>query len=315
MKNRTVRAITALTLGGALLLSACGADAQDSDATPSASESSTIAPPTAADIAALAAVTWSGEAGEKPTIGFTPPFAVTADVSRVFAEGTGDATGVDGIVWVRAVMINGTTGEEAPAAASSWDAPQMIDLSTAPEGHALLAVLKDKKVGTQALYAAPLPQDDGTSITALTALEIIATPPAISLSEGMPTATFDESGAPSITVQPGFSGPADLITQVLSEGDGPVVEAGQSVTVNYSGWLQSTGEKFDSSWDRGTTFDVSPVGSAAVIDGWNQGLVGQKVGSKVMLVIPPELGYGAQGKDPIPGDATLVFVVEIIAAK
>lgn len=314
MKNRTLRGLTALTLGAALLLSACGADADADEAEATPSATSATATPSAADVAALESVTWTGDLGTRPTLEFSTPFTVTADVSRVVTEGTGEETGVDGIVWVRGVTFDGSTGEEFASSSASWDTPEPLNLSTAPFGHPLATALQDKKVGTQALYAAPFEKAKGEFVTALTALEVVAAPPAITLEEGMPTATFDESGVPSITVQPGFSGPADLITQVLTEGDGAVVEAGQTVTVNYSGWLQSTGEKFDSSWDRGSTYDVTPVGTAEVIDGWNLGLVGQKVGSKIMLVIPPELGYGVQGSGTIPGGATLVFVVEIIAA-
>ena len=321
MKNRTVRGIAALTLGAALLLSACGDDTEDVTSTPGASATTpgaapeeTFATPTAEDVAALESVTWTGDAGSKPTLAFTAPLTVTTAVSRVVTEGTGEAPGEGGVVWVRAVTYDGSTAAELVGSASSWDAPQMLDLSTAPEGHPLAAILLGKTLGTQALYAAPVEKEDGTSVTALTALEIVAAPPTTTLEEGMPTATFDESGVPSITVQPGFAGPTELLTQVLVEGDGAVVEDGQTVTVNYSGWLQSTGEKFDSSWDRGETFDVAPIGSGAVIAGWDQGLVGQQVGSTVMLVIPSDLAYGPQGNASIPGGASLVFVVEIVAA-
>src|SRR5580658_5317585 len=76
----------------------------------------------------------------------------------------------------------------------------------------------------------------------------------------------------------------------ITEGTGATAKAGQSVTVNYTGWLIN-GKKFDSSLDRGQPFTVQPLGSARVIKGWNQGLIGMKVGGKRQLRIPPELAY------------------------
>lgn len=313
MKNRTVRGITALTLGAALLLSACGSDSPDPDESASASASATVEAPDPADVALLDAVTWTGEPGTKPVLSFTAPLEVSREVSRVVNEGTGADAAEDGKVWFRSVTYDGRTGEEFTEFVGSWDSPEMLDLTGAPEGHPLLVALADKKVGTQSLYASPLDLGDGTTATAVTAIEVIETPDPITLEQGMPSVTFDESGAPSIEVQPGFAGPEELITQVLTEGDGPVVESGQTVTVNYTGWLQSTGEKFDSSWDAGKPFETA-IGSGAVIDGWDQGLVGQKVGSTVLLVIPSDLAYGAEGQGNIPGGASLIFVVEIISA-
>ena len=88
--------------------------------------------------------------------------------------------------------------------------------------------------------------------------------------------------------------------------------------MHYSGWLWDDNSKyFDSSWqkDRGP-FAVDPVGEAQVIDGWNEGLVGAKVGSQVVLVIPPDKGYGEQGSPPnIPANATLVFVIDVLSAQ
>lgn len=314
MKNRTARGVTALTLGAALLLSACGADASEDTPSASPSASATDYTPIAADVAALESVTWTDTEGGQPELSFTAPLSVTAEVSRVVTEGTGADSGEDGKVWIRSVIYDGSTGEEFPQSSGSWNVPEEIDLSSAPAGHPLLTALGNKKVGTQSLYAGPFEPGDGTTVTALSALEIVEAPAPLTREDGMPTATFDESGAPSITIQPGFAGPEELITEVLTEGGGAVVESGQNVTVNYSGWLQTTGAKFDSSWDRGAPFEVTPIGAGKVIAGWDQAVVGQRVGSTLLLVIPPDLAYGANGSGSIPGNASLIFVVEIISA-
>lgn len=97
----------------------------------------------------------------------------------------------------------------------------------------------------------------------------------------------------------------------LTVGSGAVATAGQQVEVHYTGWL-TNGTKFDSSVDRGKPF-VFPLGGGRVIQGWDQGVAGMKVGGKRRLTIPPHLGYGARGAGGvIPPNATLVFEVELL---
>jgi FKBP-type peptidyl-prolyl cis-trans isomerase len=94
-------------------------------------------------------------------------------------------------------------------------------------------------------------------------------------------------------------------------GTGTTAVAGNLVSVHYTGWLTS-GEKFDSSVDRGQPFSF-PLGAGQVIKGWDEGVAGMKVGGKRQLRIPPELGYGAGGAGGvIPGNATLIFDVELL---
>ena len=104
-------------------------------------------------------------------------------------------------------------------------------------------------------------------------------------------------------------------------GTGAEAVAGKSVSVHYTGWLydaaapENKGKKFDSSRDRGDPFQF-PLGAGSVIAGWDQGVAGMKVGGSRTLIIPPELGYGAQGAGGvIPPNATLVFDVELLGVK
>jgi FKBP-type peptidyl-prolyl cis-trans isomerase FkpA len=97
----------------------------------------------------------------------------------------------------------------------------------------------------------------------------------------------------------------------LALGDGATAQAGQQVSVHYTGWL-TDGTKFDSSVDRGMPFQFT-LGRGMVIRGWDEGVLGMKIGGKRKLTIPPQLGYGAQGAGGvIPPNATLVFDVELL---
>ena len=112
------------------------------------------------------------------------------------------------------------------------------------------------------------------------------------------------------TPEPG----AELQVATVTEGDGPNVEAGQAITVNYYGSLYQSEEPFDESYSGGqpATF---PIGVGQVIPGWDQAIPGIPIGSRIIMSIPPDLGYGAAGSPPvIPADAPLYFVVDIISA-
>ena len=101
-------------------------------------------------------------------------------------------------------------------------------------------------------------------------------------------------------------------------GTGPVPNAGQTVTVNYTGWLfvdGKKGKKFDSSLDRAQPFSFT-LGQGQVIKGWDEGLATMHVGGKRTLIIPPDLGYGASGAGAdIPPGATLIFEVDLLGVK
>ncbi len=108
----------------------------------------------------------------------------------------------------------------------------------------------------------------------------------------------------------------------LVEGDGAVASAGQNVVVHYTGWLydpaapDNRGAQFDSSVDRGQPFGPLNLGAGRVIKGWDEGLVGMKVGGKRQLIIPPHLAYGEGGAgNTIPPNATLIYEVELLAIK
>jgi len=110
--------------------------------------------------------------------------------------------------------------------------------------------------------------------------------------------------------------PSGLQYEDTVAGEGPAAQAGQQVSVHYTGWLYNDGmkgTKFDSSKDRGDPFHF-PLGAGHVIKGWDEGVQGMKVGGTRLLVIPAALGYGARGAGGvIPPNATLMFEVDLLA--
>jgi FKBP-type peptidyl-prolyl cis-trans isomerase len=120
--------------------------------------------------------------------------------------------------------------------------------------------------------------------------------------------------APAKVTGPGTTTPSGLQYWDIKLGTGRAAQQGDSVSVNYTGWL-TNGKKFDSSIGRGP-FTVEPLGTAPVIKGWNEGIAGMKVGGKRQLRIPADLAYGAQGyPGVIPPNATLIFDVQLLAVK
>lgn len=131
------------------------------------------------------------------------------------------------------------------------------------------------------------------------------------LPEGFPTVEVAESGEPTITFPEGLAQPTELTKELLVAGDGEEVKDGDRVYVHYKGVIWRTGEEFDSSWSRGTAANFTTDG---VIEGFRYALVGEKVGSRVVVAVPADAGYGAeqlqvQGHQ---GDDVMLFVLDIL---
>ncbi|BDZ42979.1 peptidylprolyl isomerase [Paraoerskovia sediminicola] len=324
MKNRTLRGITALTLGSALVLAGCsGGD--DADPGPTASAESTDAAEAPGvnenpdDIATLEAVEVSGDVGSEPTVEFDAPLEVSGPTAVVATEGDGD-TLEDGM---RVTMnIVNYQGSDAERTQSTWDegaTPQVFTLGD-PQYDLINPVLTGTTIGSRIVFGNLSADADGNPTTLINVIEVTdATEPsgreraegeAVEPADGLPVVTLDDTGKPSIEIPDDYEAPDELVVQPLIKGDGPEVSADQSVSAHYTGWLLD-GTQFDSSWDRGEPSDFPLSG---VIEGWTTGLSGQTVGSQVLLVIPADLAYGDQESETIPADSTLVFVVDILDA-
>jgi peptidylprolyl isomerase len=124
-------------------------------------------------------------------------------------------------------------------------------------------------------------------------------------------AVSKDLGAKPVVPATGGDPPTELQKTDIVKGKGRRAQAGETLDVDYVGISWSTGAQFDASWDRGQPISF-PLGAGQVIPGWDQGVAGMRVGGRRVLVIPPDLGYGAQGAPPdIAPNETLVFVVDL----
>jgi peptidylprolyl isomerase len=112
-------------------------------------------------------------------------------------------------------------------------------------------------------------------------------------------------------VTPTGAPPTKLVIKDIVEGKGPKAKPGDKLTMQYTGYAWSNGQKFDASWNRGQPFPFK-LGAGMVIPGWDQGMVGMRQGGRRLLVIPPDLGYGEAGAGGVIGpNATLIFAVDL----
>jgi peptidylprolyl isomerase len=167
---------------------------------------------------------------------------------------------------------------------------------------ALVVSLVTGSSDNKAVASQPTPTPTGTASAQTAPTKCAAinpNPPA----KGEPT-------VPPVTGTP----PTTLVVKDIKKGTGAVVKSGQTLTVNYVGVSCSTGTAFDASYPRRQPFSF-PLGQGQVIKGWDQGLVGMRVGGQRELVIPASLGYGATGSGSIKPNETLIFVVDLVSAK
>jgi peptidylprolyl isomerase len=303
---------------------ACLATAACSTPAPAASSS---APRTTSD---LGAVRVSGPTGGTPTVSVPTPFSVSSSTRRVLTRGTGAIVTAGQRVTVDYLGINGTDGHQILSSYGGRSPSFVLDPKQAmpgivtslvgvPVGSRVLAALAPKDAyGVQGQPAAGIgPTDTIVVLLDVKAAGTVltrATGTPVKPKAGLPTVRVDSKGTPTITLPKGDP-PGQLVVQPLITGRGAKVTSGQQLRVQYVGVIWPGGREFDSSWRRGEAATIT-IGRGQVVGGLDRGLVGQTVGSRVLLVIPPDDGYGAAGNASfgVRGTDTLVFVVDILDA-
>ena len=306
-----IRPLAALSVAAvsALLLAGCAGSAPEASPSSSASSDALCAAAAAGgDVVDTIDVT--GEVGETPEVEFAFPLEVGEPERAVVVEGDGDPLADGDYVTYALAVYDAATGELLQEAGFG-DAP--IPPMPLTVGSGADSYFGCATVGSR--IAMTVPGAEGAAQVYV--LDVLDSTPAdewCAVTEpgpDFPSVEFDAEGVPTITI-PDADAPAEVQLEVLEEGDGAVVEPGDSVTVNYTGVKWSDGSEFDSSWTSGTPATFTTTG---VVTGFQRALEGQTVGSKVVVSMPPACGYGEAGtSDNELAGETLVFVVEIIEA-
>lgn len=281
---------------------------------------------------ALEDVSVSGAAGTAPTVQTGEDFHVEETVSKVLRDGDGEPVEQGDTVTLNYVGVNGTTGQQFD---SSYESGAPVTTSLDPDSliPGFVKGLDGKKVGSRTLVAIP-PEDgygeDGnpqagieSGDTLVFVIDITAEPPSEAtgtkrgLPPELPRVELDQNGHPE-----GFTATKStpkkvtkLKVVVAIKGKGPKVKPKQLLTVQYVGQIYPDGTVFDKSWGRAPA--SFQIGVGGLIPCWDKGLVGQPVGSRVVLVCPPAEGYGKEGNEKAGIKATdsLIFAIDILAAR
>jgi hypothetical protein len=276
----------------------------------------------------VAAVSVKGDFGTQPEVTFAAPLKASTNQNVIVSKGDGLVSRSGDFVSYDVSIYNGTTaelvnltsyGEEKPPPLPLDDSVQLAvtsALTCVPAGSRVLAVLGDDEAQSSALGLAP-----GTTLVVVVDIHDVylgkANGAPQNVPDGFPMIVLAEDGTPGITFLSGAKPPAETTIAVLKAGTGATVGADSAVTVAYSGWLwPSNGEEpvqFDSTWAKGK--DPATFSLSGVIPGFSKALVGQKVGSQIEVIISPEDGYGEAGQGPVPPNATLVFVIDILGVR
>ncbi|MEV4774445.1 FKBP-type peptidyl-prolyl cis-trans isomerase [Microbacterium sp. LWH12-1.2] len=310
MRKRPLIVLSTVAAATLLLAGCAGGAAPESTKTPEPESACSV------DVKSGAtsdAVVFDGEGADlKVTVPADAPFA---GVERtVVAKGDGDDVTVGDLVSVRYQIIDAASGAVLDSSERGEDGllPILLDPS---QSSLFIAALECNPLGSQIALAVPSSAlGEGSpnivvSAEAIEELPTVATGKPVEPTAGMPTVKLDDDGAPTITIPDGDA-PAETEVALLKEGDGPVVGAGDLVVVQYRGVKWSNGEEFDSSWGRDAT--PTQFQTSGVVPGFRMALEGQKVGSQVVVVMPPKDGYGASAGHELEKES-LVFVVDILA--
>jgi FKBP-type peptidyl-prolyl cis-trans isomerase len=329
MRRRRVAALAITSLLAVGVIAGCGSSSSSSAAAGSKASASSSAS-SAADT--YTSVTAAGAFGKAPTVSIPAAAGSGALYTKTVIQGTGPAfTSSQSLLGNFVLYVWSGKTHKLLGSTYSDGVPTLFTGSLLP---GLETALEGQKVGSRVLAVIP-PKDAfgaagnsqigvGANDTVVFVVDMVKTfannagVPGTQTSNGggaLPTVTAGAAGkGPTITI-PSTAAPKTLQVKTLIKGTGAVVKKGQYLVVQYTGVNYRTKKVFDSSWSRSAPF-ATVIGEGQVIPGWDTGLVGQTVGSRVLLVIPAVDGYGKTGSSAagITGTDTLVFAVDIISA-
>lgn len=312
MRTRSF-ALLSLTALSALLIAGCTpAPSTEPEATPTTEATADLCAAAVASGAVSESVTVEGETGTESTATFETPLAIEELQSTVIDEGSGDPAVAGDLVQFALSAYDATSGEKLGAQGYNDDLlPQQISPDSV-----LGQVVGCAKPGSRFVATFPAAPEQGSSAQVYI-IDVLGTAAAAAWGDpqdpvdGLPTVELEEDGSPTVTLPEGDI-PTEFEKATLKEGDGAVVEVGDSVLVQYHGVSWDTGEVFDESWGKQPfTFTVG----SGVVQGFSDAVTGETVGSQVIAVLPPAVAYGeGEINDADLTGQTLVFVVDILAA-
>ena len=319
---RRFLALLAIPLLACVVLAGCGSSKPAASSSSSPSSSS----------GANSAVTATGSFGKTPTVTIPKAKAGSTLAVKTVIQGTGTTLTKSDAMAANFVLYFWDGTSSSLKANTFTSNPTMIGGSMLP---GLETALIGQKVGSRVLAVIPPAQGYGTSgdsqlgITGTTTLVFVidmlkaypdtagATGSQESNGGGdLPTVSAKAGSAPTLTFS-SSTPPSGLVTKTLVKGSGPKIVKGEYVIAQYVGYIWRTKKTFGSSWSSGTPFGfVVGASPEQVIPGWDKALVGQTVGSRVLLSVPPAEGYGSAGQSQagIKGTDSLVFVIDIVDA-
>ncbi|WP_271178072.1 FKBP-type peptidyl-prolyl cis-trans isomerase [Leifsonia poae] len=305
-------------------LAACSSGSPTASSSPSASAASTACI-NVKEGDASKAVTVSGAFGATPKVTIKTPLKASSLERSVAITGDGSEVKGGDSVDIAIAAYNGTTGKELiPATGFGGTGAQAIPVDATKYAPGLVRAVECLPLKSRVVIAGSAKEMFGAAD--ISQLSIKATDPVVFVVDsidkaptradgtpvapkaGFPTVTLSKTGEPTITI-PKADPPTTTQIAVLKQGDGEVVQSGDTVTVQYKGVLWRNGQMFDSSWSRGAP---TPLQTTGVVKGFQKALEGQKVGTQVIAVIPPADGYGKTGQGDIKATDTMVFVIDIL---
>lgn len=266
----------------------------------------------------------SGEFGSQPEVSFPTPLSGTGVQTKVVIEGDGGPIVGGQRVSLHFLGFNAQTGEEIQGSEFGSEnfisqdliadaRPDFCKALTGVNVGSRVAVLLDAASAhdSNGIPSLGIAEDAGVIFIfdVVNAYLPRANGDARSPESGMPTVITAPSGQPGLQI-PNTDAPGEFRRTVLVEGGGAPIELGDTVVLHYSGWTWE-GELFDSSWDNGAPASF-PISYDGLIEGFVMALEGVTVGSQVIAVMPPELGYGDASQGAIPAGSTLIFVVDVL---
>lgn len=273
----------------------------------------------------------SVKGGKSPSVSVDKNFKATKTATRVVKKGDGGKVTEGDAVTLDYVAVNGRTGKTFDSSFKTGT-PLTTTLKSGSVLAGFVKGLKGQRVGSRLLIA--IPPKDGfgaankqlglkatdTMVFLMDVVKSAQVPKAAKgkaekLPASLPKLTLDAKNHPAKFVKTSKTAAkaTKMSTHVAIQGTGPAVKSGQSLTIQYVGQNYPAGEVFDESWSKqAATFQI---GAGSLIKCWDKSLVGQKVGSRVVLVCPANVAYGKQGSgDKIKPGATLIFAVDLLAA-